>query len=76
MRVRGSASAWKRAVRRTRGAPSWSSTPSNRLLRMAVGAANLFATMILKSGIEIMTDPTAVVAEAKLTAPPRNQPFI
>lgn len=35
-----------------------------------------FATMILKSAIEILTDPTPVVKEAKLTAPPRNQPFI
>jgi hypothetical protein len=50
--------------------------PANRLLRMAVGAANLFATMFLKSQIEILTDPTAVVADAKLAPPPRNQPFV
>ena len=50
--------------------------PANRLLRMAVGAANLFATLFLKSGIEILTDPAPVVADAKLAPPPRNQPFI
>lgn len=50
--------------------------PANRLLSMAVSAANLFATMFLKSGIELLTDPAPVVAEAKLVAPPRNQSFI
>lgn len=50
--------------------------PANRLLRMAVSAANLFATLLMKSSIEVLTDPTPVVAEAKLVAPPRNQPFI
>ena len=50
--------------------------PANRLLRMAVGAANLFATLFFRSSIEILTDPTSVVAEAKLSPPPRNQPFI
>lgn len=50
--------------------------PANRLLRMAVGAANLFATLLLKSEIEILTDPTPVVRLAKLEPPPRNQPFV
>ena len=50
--------------------------PANRLLRMAVGAANVFATMFLKSEIEILTDPNPIVVEAKLAPPPRNQPFI
>jgi hypothetical protein len=50
--------------------------PANRLLRMAVGAANLFATLFLKSEIEILTDPAPVVSEARLAPPPRNQPFI
>jgi hypothetical protein len=49
--------------------------PANKLLRMAVEAANLFATLLFRSGIEIATSPDAIVAETRLTPPPRNEPF-
>lgn len=49
--------------------------PSNTLLRMAVGAANLFATLFFKSSIEILTNPDAVVAEARLRPPSGGEAF-
>lgn len=49
--------------------------PSNKLLQMAVGAANLFATMLFKSSIEVLTDPTPAVRSAKLVPPARGASF-
>jgi hypothetical protein len=43
--------------------------PASRLLRMAIEAANLFATLALRSRIELLTNIDQAVAHAELSAP-------
>lgn len=49
--------------------------PSNRLLRMAIEAANLFATLTLRSRIEIVLDAEEALARATLVAPAATDTF-
>jgi hypothetical protein len=49
--------------------------PASRLLRMAIEAANLFATLTMGSRIELLTDVAAAVTRAELRAPPPGDAF-
>lgn len=49
--------------------------PESRLLRMAIEAANLFATMTLRSRIEIVTNASSALSKAGLTPPLGGEPF-
>ncbi len=49
--------------------------PANKLLRMAVEAANLFTTLLSRSSIEITSNPSSVVEDAALHPPRPGEPF-
>jgi hypothetical protein len=49
--------------------------PANELLRMAIEAANLLATLLFRPGIEIVTSPDAVVEEGRVVPPAWGEPF-
>jgi hypothetical protein len=49
--------------------------PASRLLRMAIEAANLFATLTLQSRLELLTNIAHAVSRAELAAPPRGDAF-
>lgn len=50
-------------------------SPKSRLLRMAVEAVNLFATVTLRSKIELVTNPSAVLDRAGILPPQRGMRF-
>jgi hypothetical protein len=49
--------------------------PASRLLRMAIEAANLFATLALRSSIELHTNIDHAVAHAELSPPKPGDSF-
>jgi hypothetical protein len=49
--------------------------PASRLLRMAIEAANLFATLTIRTHIELSTDIANAVSSARLQPPNRGVPF-
>ncbi len=49
--------------------------PSNKLLRMAVSAANLFTTMLSRSSIEIASSPEPTLRRYSLRPPSDGAPF-
>jgi hypothetical protein len=49
--------------------------PTNKLLLMAVEAANLFATLFFKAGFEVVTDPEKIVANARMRPPGQGETF-
>lgn len=49
--------------------------PKNRLLRMAVEAVNLFATVTLRSKVELVTDAEEALRRSGIVTPPRGSSF-
>ncbi len=49
--------------------------PKNRLLRMGVEAVNLFATVTLRSKIELVTEPTDALRRSAIQIPAANARF-
>jgi hypothetical protein len=49
--------------------------PASRLLRMAIEAANLFATLTIRTQIELSTDIANAISSAKLRPPSRGASF-
>jgi hypothetical protein len=49
--------------------------PTSRLLRMAIEAANLFATLTLRARIEVVLDAAAALSRSGLEAPVGTEAF-
>lgn len=50
-------------------------SPKSRLLRMAVEAGNLFATVTLRSTVELVTEPAQVLRRSGIQAPSPGSTF-